>query len=287
MHPEPLFLNIYPYGLMIAIGILCCFFVLFFYGKLKGVPSKMLDFTFYNGIASIAIGFVAAAIWQAVYNFIDNPEGGFHMFEEGLTFIGGLIGGVVCFIAIFFILRNKLNIRILDILSLAPCCITIAHAFGRIGCFFAGCCYGKPTDSWLGVNFPGIGHVHPTMLYESAFLFILFALFSFLYIKYKFKHNMSLYLILYGIFRFAIEFLRGDERGSFIGNISPSQFWSLLMIVGGVILYFATKPFFKKLEEERKQDLIVTEPQTEVPTTEETTVENTSETVVENNEDEQ
>lgn len=252
MHPEPLFLNVYPYGLMIAIGILCCFFVLFFYGKLKGVDSKMLDFTFYNGIASIALGFVAAAIWQAVYNYIDNPAEGFHMFSEGLTFIGGLIGGVVCFLLIYFIFRNKLNIRILDILSLAPCCITVAHAFGRIGCFFAGCCYGKATDSWLGVNFPGIGHVHPTMLYESAFLFILFAVFSFLYIKYKFKHNMSLYLVLYGIFRFLIEYLRGDERGSFIGNISPSQFWSILMVVIGVGLYFAVTPFFKKLELERQ-----------------------------------
>ena len=57
-----------------------------------------------------------------------------------------------------------------------------------------------------------------------------------LLLKYKFNYNLSLYLISYGIFRFLIEFLRGDERGAFIKGISPSQFWSIIMIVIGVVL---------------------------------------------------
>jgi phosphatidylglycerol:prolipoprotein diacylglycerol transferase len=235
MHPEPLFLNVYPYGLMIAIGILCCFFVLFFYGKLKGVDSKMLDFTFYNGIASIALGFVAAAIWQADYNYIDNPAERFHMFSEGLTFIGGLIGGVVCFLLIYFIFRNKLNIRILDILSLAPCCITVAHAFGRIGCLMAGCCYGRVATSGFRIYNHGAYRV-PVQLYEALFLFALFAVLSILYFK-KWNINIQVYLIAYAIWRFIIEIFRSDARGAVVLGLQPSQWQSVAFIAGGVALF--------------------------------------------------
>lgn len=318
MHPQPiLFDKVYLYGVMIAIGILCCFFVLYFFGRIKGIKTSFLDFTFYNAIASIGIGFFTSALFQAIYNYIDNPKEGFNLFGSGITFIGGLIGGVACFIIIYFLFRKKLKGRILDILSLVPCCITIAHAFGRLGCFFAGCCYGKETHSWLGIHFPsmsenvysdiiysaGYSKLYPTMLFESIFLFVLFALFSFLLIKYKFKHNMSLYLILYGLFRFFIEFIRGDERGGFIPGLSPSQFWSLIMIVGGIVLFFAVTPFFKKREQEKlleqnalnkittqenteinnsnedeqteefKQDLDETQPDNDLIITEETTTE--------------
>ena len=141
--------------------------------------------------------------------------------------------------------------RLVDMISIAPCCILIAHAFGRVGCFFAGCCYGKPTDSFLGVQFPGMSQkVHPTQLYEAIFLFALFTLCYLLYWKKNFKHNLSLYLVVYGIFRFCIEYLRGDDRGQLIGMISPSQFWSILMIVGGVAVYFLLEWLFKKRDEE-------------------------------------
>ena len=114
---------------------------------------------------------------------------------------------------------------------------------------------------------------------------------------------MSLYLILYGLFRFFIEFIRGDERGGFIPGLSPSQFWSLIMIVGGIVLFFAVTPFFKKREQEKlleqnalnkittqenteinnsikdeqteesKQDLDETQPDNDLIITEETTTE--------------
>ena len=134
-----------------------------------------------------------------------------------------------------------------QILGVAPCCITVTHAFGRIGCFFAGCCYGKETDSFLGVQFPDLpAPVHATQLYEAAFLFVLFAVLSFLLLKKGFKHNMSVYLICYGIFRFCNEFLRGDYRGNFLGIISPSQFWSLCMIALGVGVIYIVRYLLKK-----------------------------------------
>ena len=240
MCPDPLFFDnshIHLYGVMIAVGILCCFGVLFFFGKLRGLNSDFVDFVFYNGIASIAIGFFTAALFQATYNYIDNPKAGFSL-ENGITFIGGLIGGVATFLLVYVIFRKKVKGTLMDIIDIAPCCILIAHAFGRIGCFFGGCCYGKKTDSFLGVKFPGMyTSVHPTMLYEAAFLFVLFAICCFLFIKYNTKQNLSIYLVAYGIFRFFIEYLRDDYRGNFIPGISPSQFWSLIMILGGIALF--------------------------------------------------
>ena len=269
------------YGICIAIGVLCCVLVLFKFAKGK-VEESFIDFLFYNGIVAIAIGFVSACLFQAIYAYIENPEAGFDLFNSGMTFIGGLIGGVASFLVGYFVFRPALKNRLVDIISLLPCCIVVAHAFGRIGCFFAGCCYGKPTNSFLGVKFPFLSYkVHPTQLYEAAFLFALFAVMLILYVKKGFKHNLSLYLLAYGIFRFLIEFVRGDERGSFVSGISPSQFWSILMVVASVGVYFllelgyklrakelASKAEVKEVEtivdEPSKVETIVEEPSREV-----------------------
>ncbi len=249
MLPNAIFGIFHMYGIMIAVGILACFLFLFYYGKKRNLDSGFIDFVFYAAIGAIAFGFFTAALFQAVYNYIEDPEAGFKLFGGGITFIGGLIGGIVAFLALYFIFRKKLKGRVLDILSFAPCCITIAHAFGRIGCFCAGCCYGKATDSWLGVVFKAAGTpnypVHPTQLYEAIFLFLLCAIIFLLVMKWDFKHGLSVYLITYGAFRFGIEYLRADDRGSFIGSISPSQFWSILMIVGGIAMIFVVQYLWK------------------------------------------
>lgn len=244
MLPGKIFGLFYMYGLMIAVGIIACFLVLFLCGKKKKIQDSFLDFCFYNAIIAIALGFGSAALFQATYNYIENPEGGFSF--GGITFIGGLIGGVVSFLLGYLIFRKKFQSKLLDLLSLAPCCILIAHAFGRVGCFFAGCCYGKPTDSILGITFPGMSHpVHPTQLYEAVFLFLMFAVCLILYMKKDFKYNLPLYLVAYGIFRFLIEFVRDDNRGELIGAVSPSQFWSILMVVIGVALFFYLRYVYK------------------------------------------
>ena len=246
MLPDPLFLNVHMYGIMIAIGILGTFAVLYLYSKKKEIDTSFTDFMFYDGVFSIVVGFGSAAVFQALYNYIENPSYGFRI-GSGITFIGGLIGGVLCFLAVYFIFRKKLSNRLYKVLSLPPCCILIAHAFGRVGCFFAGCCYGKETDSFLGVKFPRLAHtVHPTQLYEAFFLFLMFGICTYLYLKKDFRHNMSLYLISYGVFRFFIEYLRDDTRGELIGNISPSQFWSLVMVVIGIGLIFFINYLYEK-----------------------------------------
>lgn len=246
MYTEKIFGLFTLYGLSIAIGVLCAVLVLFIFAKGR-IKDSFIDFLFYNGVVAIALGFGAATLFQSFYNYLDSGVWKW----GGMTFMGGLIGGVVTFLVGYFIFRKRLEGRLVDIISLLPCCIVIAHAFGRIGCFFAGCCYGKPTDSFLGVQFPFLDHkVHPTQLYESAFLFILFAVMLYLYLKKGFKHNLSLYLLSYGIFRFLIEFVRGDDRGAFVGGISPSQFWALVMIVASVAVYFLLDYLFKLREKE-------------------------------------
>ena len=214
------------YGVMIAVGLLAAFGVLFFYGKKMGLDESFLDFVFYDAIAAVVLGFGSAALF---------------------TLIGGLIGGAAAFLILYALFRKKLKNRLLDCISMLPCCILIAHGFGRIGCFFAGCCYGKETDCFLGVKFPNLPKpVHPTQLYEAAFLFLMFGLCSYLLLKKKFRHNMSVYLVSYGLFRFLIEFIRDDHRGALVGGISPSQFWSLLMIAAGIGVYFFTEYLWKK-----------------------------------------
>lgn len=232
------------YGIMIAIGILCCFITLTVYVKKKNVDEKIADFVFYVAIIAIALGFLSATLFQSVYNYIEDPSHGFEF--GGMTFIGGLIGGVGVFLIIYFSTKN--NIRkdykgsLIDIMPVVPCCITVAHGFGRIGCFFAGCCYGKETSGPLGMKFPGLKNpVFPTQLYEAIFLFIFFAVLCYLAFKVNTKGNlnMGIYCIGYGIFRFLIEFLRGDDRGKLFNLLSPSQFWSIVMIIIGVFLIFA------------------------------------------------
>ena len=252
MLPDPIFLNIHMYGVMITVGILCAFLTLFYLTKKKGVDVRVTDFIFYNGIASIVVGFGFATLFQSTYNYIKNPSAGFEL-GSGMTFIGGLIGGVACFLAIYFIFRKKYTARLYEVISLLPCSILIAHAFGRIGCFFAGCCYGKETDSFLGVQFPDLPHpVHPTQLYEAAFLFVLFAVSVYLILKKDFKHNLSLYLIAYGVFRFLIEYVRGDDRGELVGFVSPSQFWSIFMVVAGVAIIFVMNRILNKAAQSEK-----------------------------------
>jgi len=172
-----------------------------------------------------------------------------------MTFIGGIAGGAVMFFIIYFPMRKRYQSRFLDVSSVIPCAIMLGGAFGRIGCFCAGCCHGIETDSFWGITFVGMTHpVYPTQLFESAFLFALFGLSSFLFLKYKFKYNFPLFMLGYGLFRYFVEFIRGDERGAFIPGMSPSQFWSVILIAVSVplavVMYFMFKKRNRRLIEQ-------------------------------------
>jgi phosphatidylglycerol:prolipoprotein diacylglycerol transferase len=248
MYPDELFLGIHLYGVMIALGILACFGTLFYFGKNKNLNPNFTDFVFYTAIIAIGLGFLSAMLFQSTYNYIKNPEKGWN-FNSGMTFIGGLIGGVVVFLAIYFAFRKKLPGRLIDIIAFAPCCIIIAHAFGRIGCAFAGCCYGKEIEAGIAMYNHGAWRI-PTQLYEAFFLFVLYCVLFYLVKCKNYKYTMPIYLFTYGIFRFVIEFFRADDRGTLVSAISPSQFWSIIMIVASVVVYFILKYAFEKAKKE-------------------------------------
>ncbi len=246
--PDLLGYNFPMYDIMTMIGI---FVMLGYcarrYEKQEGFTRAQTNRLLVLIVVSLGFALVGSILFDAVFHSIAEGELTF----GSITFIGGLIGGVVAFIILQKYFYKDDNKDLKKFLNTLITGVVIAHAFGRIGCFLAGCCYGVPTETFLGVIFPH-GHAHtafpdtkilPTQLFEAAFLFVLFFLLS----KIKSFKNIELqvYLIGYGTFRFLIEFLRGDDRGSLFGFVqteynlfpTPSQYLSVAMIVLGVVLF--------------------------------------------------
>ncbi len=273
LYPKPIFeifgQGIYLYGICMAIGIIACFIFVMTIMDKRNFNEEAVDKILLIGIAATAIGVGMAAVVQALYDYIANPDAGFKF--GGMTFYGGLIGGVGSYL-IFWnlyvyviaprtkikLLQNNMNAGILDAVPFIPIGICIAHAFGRLGCFFAGCCYGGETDAWYGITFynyypssdslvPFSSPRIPTQLFECIFLALLALIMAILYFRHKFECNMGIYCIGYGVFRFLIEYLRADYRGEFVVGLTPSQFWAIVMMALGIGYFFVYKYFFKKL----------------------------------------
>ena len=268
MYPNELFnifgLSVDLYLICFLVGIIVCLVFTILAMKKTGYTSSARDIIIVIGLFAIIIGLLSASLFQAIYNFAAGK--GFTF--EGMTFIGGLIGGVIAFVGLYFLyvyvinphlkeksfLKANMNKGIWYLLRIAPISITIAHGFGRIGCLFAGCCHGNVTDEWYGIYNAEVGaKTVPIPLYEAIFLFILSAVMIVLLFKFKFKYNMALYLISYGIWRFVIEYFRADYRGDFIPGLSPSQFWSIIMVIGGIIIFFLYRYFDPKFNKEVEQ----------------------------------
>lgn len=226
------------YVLMIILGVIAAFIVLLIYFiKRQLTRNEVIDILL-CGVAAVFFGIVFACLFENLYEFVQDPSN--YKWTWGLTFYGGLFGGVLGFLLIYFLYYKKHHFGVMkDLLIIAPASITVAHAIGRIGCFLDGCCYGKPTDSWIGVQFPNLSEkVIPTQLIESIFLFLLFVIIMVLIYVFKFKYTFPTYMISYAIFRFIIEFYRGDNRGAFLGIFSPSQIWCMFLFIGGIGFIF-------------------------------------------------
>ncbi len=157
----------------------------------------------------------------------------------GQVFYGGLIGGIVA----GFLYVKAYGLDPVVYIRLATIAIPLGHGCGRLGCFFTGCCHGKPTDSIFGVRFPdsalhpgGSEPLHPTQLYETGFNALLFAVLLLILFRYRGKNRWLIpgtYLLAYPLFRFSVEFLRGDDlRG--MALLSTSQWISIPLFILGV-----------------------------------------------------
>ena len=232
--------TIYTYGFMILIGALSAYFYCTKSANRYGLSKEFVGDLFFWCVLFGFFGARLTYILLDVPGFIQNPLD--YLFTTaGFVFFGGVIGGVITLI--FYCKKKRQDI--LAVCEMSAPAITVAHAFGRIGCFFYGCCYGKSIDSKICLLFPpespaGFhGHpVIPTQLISALGLFILFGFLVWLSKRKLFRGVVTAsYLIIYGIMRFSIEFLRGDPRG-FFGPLATSQWLSIIAIIIGIILYF-------------------------------------------------
>jgi phosphatidylglycerol---prolipoprotein diacylglyceryl transferase len=242
-------LTVYTYGVLAAVGFLSGLWYAYRSAPRMGLDANQV----WNlGIYGILISLAASKVWlifSAWDYYAANPREIFSIetFQSAGVFYGGIIGGIL-WVLLYTHFQKMSFLRVLD-LSAAP--VALGHAIGRVGCFAAGCCYGKPTGLPWGVTFtdPVAGKIsgtplgvslHPTELYEAAAEFLNFGLLLWLGIKRRLKGQIiGAYFILYGIERGTIEFFRDDPGRTlmFHDRLSLMQVVSAALIVVGVFLF--------------------------------------------------
>ncbi len=257
------------YGFLLALAFIIGLYVMARLAASDGLDKqKVYDLGLWVLAASL-IGSKALMViteWDVYYR--DNPSQIFTLdfFRSGGVFYGGFIGAVIASVIVVRIYKLPWW-RTAD--AFAPG-IAIGQAIGRLGCFSAGCCWGKPTTAWCGVHFTEKGHevtgvptvvnhladpiqqnvwaerlggmlaplhLHPTQLYEAGATLLIFFALLWLYRRRRFYGQIILaYALLYAVARFVIEFWRDDPRGE-IAGLSTSQFIAIFLFIGAIIGY--------------------------------------------------
>lgn len=231
-------LSVRTYGVLIALACLAALQLAKWTGRQVGIPEKFL-----MDLAVILVfgGLLGARAFYVLLNwsyYAQQPWDILKIWQGGLVFYGGFLAAAVA--GGFYVRSHKVSVgAVAD--CLAPP-LALGQAVGRWGCFFAGCCYGKTTSLPWGVRFtdpsslaPLGVDLHPTQIYEAiGNLFIAFILWLRL-MKTRADKKIAakgqvfwLYVVLYGISRFGMEFLRNDDRGPTIGGLYPSQIIALI-----------------------------------------------------------
>ena len=249
MYPKYILPGIDPYVICLCIAAVSAIVLArILFDKMK-YKAKLQNLCIFNAVGAMVVGYFSAVVFQAIYDIPKN--GGFVLNgNTGATFYGGLIGGVACFLLVYFVLgrimfgKGGLHIKgVFGVFDVGAAAVTLGHGFGRIGCFMAGCCHGKVTDAWYGVYMPAVGEkVIPAQLFEAIFLFALSAFISFRIVR-KRSYNLALYMGVYGIWRFLLEeYVRDDYRGAtFTEYLTPSQLTAVIMIAGSVALFLVQR----------------------------------------------
>ncbi len=243
MHPILLKLGsvtLYTYGFFVALGFFSAILVSRAFAKKNDVDPQIMTDLIFTILVSALIG---ARLMYVIINFSfykNDLIAIFKLWDGGLVFYGGFITSVIG--SFVFIKIKKLDLwPTSDII--APS-IALGHAIGRIGCFFAGCCYGKECSLPWAIEFADPGSLaplgvllHPTQLYSVFSNSLIFLILLFIYKFKKFNGQVFFsYLLIYSIFRSYIETLRGDFRGDFFGfPVSVSQ--GISLIIGLISIY--------------------------------------------------
>lgn len=252
------FYKLHTYGLMLALAFLTALIYARHAAKRINVdPAHMSDLLIWTLLGGI--------LGARLLYFIIHPEefsniaGFFAIWKGGLVYYGGFIGGVVG--GLIYVRRKKLNT--LDLSDLAMPAIMLGQAIGRIGCFMAGCCYGKPVDHDhpLGIAFPEkpdtlipppyqnadlanpTCFLHPSQLYMAVNGLVLGLLLWFLFTRRKKRGVVTgVFLVLYPITRSYIELFRGDNAERvFYGPLSTSQWVSVPVFLFGIYLLVSSR----------------------------------------------
>lgn len=239
--------TIHMYGLMIAIGFLSALFLTSYRGKKRGMNDDIIWGIFFCAI------FGGMAGSRILYYIVELPRiiediSILWDFRNGYVVYGGIIGGVLA----SWIYCRIQKVSFLEYFDLVMPAVSLAQGFGRIGCLCAGCCYGRPTAAWYGITFrasnfaPNGVRLIPTQLISSIGDFIFCGiLLWYAGRKPKTGRVAALWMLLYGIGRFAIEFLRNDYRGS-IGVLSTSQIISIGIVAAGAVMFAAVPRLERK-----------------------------------------
>jgi len=243
LHFAGLTIPFHTYGLMIALGFILGVATVRRLSARSGMnPDQNADLAFWL----LILGFVGSRILFVITRFsyfIENPIDIFKVWEGGLVFFGGLILSTLY--AFWYFRKHKLNAwKMIDVLSPG---LVIAHAFGRLGCLSAGCCYGSPTGAPWGIrlnselvdeSLRGIP-LHPTQLYEFVSLTILYFGLIWVFKNRKMEGQVGLtYFMTYPLIRSLIEQFRGDTIRGFVvdGVLSTIQFISILIFAASLLV---------------------------------------------------
>ncbi len=228
--------TVYMYGVMIALGVLTAVLVSMYRAKRRGlVPDEVLSFALY-GIIS---GVVGAKLMYCIVHLREVIADPTLLWNgSGMLVYGAIIGAIGTLV--LYCRRKKL--KFFEYFDLIMPSILLAQGFGRIGCFFAGCCYGKETTSCIGLVFPegsiapaGVP-LWPTQLVSAGWHFLCAA------VLFRYEKNPAhrktvgiAYLTLFGIGRFIIDFFRGDKQ-NVVRGVSLSQIGSIALAAAGAVL---------------------------------------------------
>lgn len=249
--------TLYSYGILMALGVGLGLWFLYVQGKKQGLPApRVLDAAFYILLISI-LGAKLILLFSDFRRYTGNPSELLNLARSGGVFQGGLIFGVL--FALWYFRRHKLPTwKMADLIAPA---LALGHGFGRIGCFLAGCCYGRTCELPWGVTYthPRAGELtgiplgverHPVQLYESVLNFINFAVLFFILRKKKFDGQVfSFYIMNYSVIRFFTEYFRGDhpaksiliQGASPLSSLTWPQFFCVLGLAAGLVLFVVFK----------------------------------------------
>ena len=265
MYPEIIRIGSFPistYGVFLAIAFLCAILITVRLARRDGLPSERIyDLSLWMLLAALVGSKLLMLFTEPEYR--DHPLQllSLDFLRSGGVFYGGLLGAVLA----GYLLIKRYQLPWWKTADACAPGIAIGNFFGRQGCFAAGCCWGKPTTLPWGVKFNELGHeitgvptdtyLHPTQLYESFAMLLVFVFLLWLHKRKRFSGQVILaYALLYSIIRFAIEFVRDDPRGDVLGlttltGLSTSQLISIVVGLTALIVLIVRRRRAQQVEQ--------------------------------------